>query len=159
MLNGENAISGRTFFSSATISTPESSSAIINLGKLGRVSMSPNSNLVLNLTETSISGDLSLGQVHVFNSEGVSVNIKTRDDVITNGANKAGDLTVDVTSGNASVTNEVGDVYVNGEPAAAAKMTKRKKGWIIFGVIAAGLATGIVIYYATRDDDVVSPSR
>jgi len=159
MLNGEKAISGRTFFSSATISTPENSSAIINLGKLGRVSLSPNSNLSLNLSDNAISGDLTSGQVQVFNSEGVSVNIKTKDDVITNDSVKAGDVTVDVTSGTTSASNEVGDVYVNGEPAAAAKMSKRKIGWIWFGVIAAGVATGLIIYYATRDDEIVSPRR
>ena len=159
LLNGEKAISGRTFFSSATISTPENSSAIINLGKLGRVNLSPNSNLILNLSDNAISGDLTAGAVKVYNSEGVSVNIKTKNDVITNDSATAGDVTVDVSTGTTFASNEVGDVYVNGEPAAAAKMSKRKRGWIIFGVIAAGVATGLIIYYATRDDEIVSPRR
>ena len=158
LLDGENAITGRTFFSSATISTPENSSAIINLGKLGRVSLSPNSNLILNLSENTIAGDLLAGQIQVFNSEGVSVNIKTNDDMITNDADQAGDVSVDVTSGTTVASNEAGEVFVNGVPAAA-KMSKKKTGWIIFGVIAAGVATGLIIYYATRDDDVVSPRR
>ena len=157
-LNGENAITGRTFFSSATIETPENSSAIINLGKLGRVSLSPNSTLSLALTENGISGELSSGQVQVFNSQGVAVIIRTHDNVVTNDANQAGDVTVDVTSGSTVATSETGEAFLNGEPAAA-KMSKKKKGWIIFGVIAAGVATALIIYGVTRDDDVVSPRR
>ena len=38
-VNGEPVKSGRTIFSSSTISTPEGSGAIINLGKTGRIEL------------------------------------------------------------------------------------------------------------------------
>lgn len=75
MLNGEKVLSGRTFFSSGVIATSENS-AIINLGKLGRVSMSPNSTLSLNFTDNSISGEVLGGTVNVLNNEGVTVDVK-----------------------------------------------------------------------------------
>ena len=74
-LNGEKVFSGRTFFSSGVIATSDSS-AVINLGKLGRISMSPNSILSLNFTENSISGEVTAGEVKVLNSEGVTVDVK-----------------------------------------------------------------------------------
>lgn len=77
-LNGEKVLSGRTFFSSGVIATSDNS-AVINLGKLGRVSMSPNSILSLNFTEDSISGEVTAGQVKVLNNEGVKVNVKGMD--------------------------------------------------------------------------------
>jgi translation initiation factor 6 (eIF-6) len=77
-LNGEKAFSGRTFFSSGVIATTENS-AIINLGKLGRVSMSPNSTLSLNFTENTISGEVLSGTVKVLNNEGVTVDVKNLD--------------------------------------------------------------------------------
>ena len=77
-LNGEKVLSGRTFFSSGVIATSENS-AVINLGKLGRVSMSPNSILSLNFTENSISGEVTAGTVKVLNNEGVTVDVKGLD--------------------------------------------------------------------------------
>ena len=74
-LNGEKAFSGRTFFSSGVIATSDSS-AIINLGKLGRVSMAPNSTLNLSFTENTISGEVLAGDVKVLNNEGVTVDVK-----------------------------------------------------------------------------------
>lgn len=110
MLNGERAYSGRTFFSSGVISTPEKSSALINLGKLGRINLAPNSILSLSFTENSISGKLSAGQIKVFSGEGVSVNIETSDNVVTNNANQSGVFTVDVQSGVTQANAESGSI-------------------------------------------------
>lgn len=75
LLNGERAFSGRTFFSSGVFETSENA-AVIKLGKLGYLELSPNSVLELSFTENSISGKLSAGDVKVFNSENVTVNIE-----------------------------------------------------------------------------------
>ncbi|HLM01786.1 MAG TPA: hypothetical protein VK400_12080, partial [Pyrinomonadaceae bacterium] len=63
MLNGERTYNGRTFFSSGAIATAETSSAVVNLGKLGRINLAPNSNLSLSFAENQISGKLSSGQI------------------------------------------------------------------------------------------------
>lgn len=75
MLNGENASSGRTVFTGSQITTAENT-ATVKLGKLGYLTLSPNSALTLNFDESNISGVLSAGDVQVFNSKGVNVNIE-----------------------------------------------------------------------------------
>src|SRR2546421_7176231 len=46
-VNGTSAISGATVFSDSTIATGQNSSAVVSLGKLGRVELLPNSSLKL----------------------------------------------------------------------------------------------------------------
>ena len=76
MLNGENAFTGRTFFSNGTIATPENTTSTVKLGKLGYITMSPNTTLNLSFDEKTISGTLSAGNINVFNADGVDVKIQ-----------------------------------------------------------------------------------
>lgn len=76
LLNGERALNGRTFFTSGVITTTETTGATVKMGKLGYLNLSPNSVLSLNLSENNISGKLTAGNVQVFNSDGVAVNIE-----------------------------------------------------------------------------------
>ncbi len=62
-VNGEAAQNGRSIFSSSTIATPENADAIINLGKLGKIELAPNTTLTLTFDEKGISGDLIAGRV------------------------------------------------------------------------------------------------
>ena len=74
MVNGEAAKTGRSVFSASTIATPDNASAIINLGKLGKIELAPKTNLVLSFTEKGISGDLLSGKLTVLSStESVSI--------------------------------------------------------------------------------------
>ncbi len=76
IVNGEAAKSGRSVFSTSTIATPENASAVINVGKIGKIQLSPNTNLVLSFTEKGISGDLLSGKLTVLNaSEAVNIKI------------------------------------------------------------------------------------
>ena len=79
LLNGENAFTGRTFFSNGTITTPENVSSTVKLGKLGYITMNPNTTLSLSFDEKTISGTVSTGSVQVFNAEGVDVRIQNAD--------------------------------------------------------------------------------
>lgn len=76
-LNGESVVSGRTFFSGGLISTSEKSGATVNLGKLGYLTLAPNTVLNLQFSENNISGKVSAGSVEVFNNENVAVNLET----------------------------------------------------------------------------------
>ena len=76
LLNGERALSGRTFFSSGLITTTENSGATIKLENLGYINLSPNSVLSLSFTDNTISGTLTAGNIEVFNNDGVTVNIE-----------------------------------------------------------------------------------
>ena len=76
LLNGENAFTGRTFFSNGTIATSDAITSTVKLGKLGYVVLSPNTTLTLSFDEKTISGTLSAGDAKVYNAEGVNVNIQ-----------------------------------------------------------------------------------
>jgi len=76
LLNGEQAITGRTFFSSGTIATPDTVTSTVKLGKLGYIVLSPNTTLSLSFDEKTISGTVSAGRAEVFNAEGVDVKIQ-----------------------------------------------------------------------------------
>ena len=78
-VNGQPAVSNSTIVSGSTIVTGANSSAIISLGKTGRIEVLADSNLVLNFSETSIVGTLSTGKIRVANAAGVSATIATKD--------------------------------------------------------------------------------
>lgn len=153
-LNGEKAMNGRSFISNGLIATDATSTATVNLGKLGMVSVMPNTTIDLSITEGSITGNLSSGNVRVMNADGVAVKINTPDNVVS-GKAVSSDVSVDVTSGVTSATGEV--TMANGQPAA--QMSKRKRNWIIFGVIAGIATTAWIIWWVNNDNDVVSPNR
>jgi hypothetical protein len=67
-VNGEVAKSGRTIFSSSTISTPDGAGAVLNLGKAGRVELAPKTTFAINFDDTSISGSLSAGSLTVLSA-------------------------------------------------------------------------------------------
>lgn len=94
LLNGESAFTGRTFFSAGTITTPADVDSTVGLGKLGSISLSPNTTLSLSFDEKTISGTLSAGQIKVSNAEGVAVKIQTNAGLVTNELNSAKSLTV-----------------------------------------------------------------
>jgi hypothetical protein len=67
-VNGEVAKSGRSIFSSSTITTPEDAGAIINLGKAGRIELAHNTTFALSFDDSSINGSLSAGSITVLNA-------------------------------------------------------------------------------------------
>src|SRR5688500_688835 len=87
LVNGEEAFSGRTFFSNRTIATTDTTSATVSLGRLGRIDLAPSSSFNLEFSEGRIAGVLSTGSVSVTSTEGVSVRIDTPDDSVTNKEN------------------------------------------------------------------------
>lgn len=77
-VNGETAQSGRSIFSASTISTPENTSAIINLGKLGKLELAPNTTANISFTDKGINGDLLSGKITVLGATD-AVTIKTTE--------------------------------------------------------------------------------
>ena len=76
LVNGETARSGRSVFSGSTITTPETASAVMNLGKFGKIELAPATSLTLTFDEKGIFGDLTSGKVTVLGAND-SVAIKT----------------------------------------------------------------------------------
>lgn len=107
-VNGESMVSGGTVFSDSIITTAEKSSATVNLSKLGRVNLSPSSNLKLSFTDKSISGMLDNGTAHVSTLAGTAVNFTTKDGVVVVDGTQATSFTVNVVKGVTSLTTHSG---------------------------------------------------
>jgi hypothetical protein len=165
LLNGERAYSGRTFFSSGVIATPETNSALVNLGKLGRINIAPNSQLSLSFAENTISGKLSAGQITVFSNEGVAVNIETSDNVVNNNAAQSSVFTVNVRTGVTQANAETGSITMkNGQPQKKDDDDDDDDNSILVPVlIYSGIVGAALVYTFTRDGDdlqfITSPVR
>jgi hypothetical protein len=109
-VNGTSAISGATVFSDSTITTAQKSSAVVSLGKLGRVELLPNSSLKISFTDNGVSGMLESGRVRVSSSSGISASIQTKDGVALADANQPNVFMVDVECGNTVVSTQSGRV-------------------------------------------------
>ena len=100
LVNGEAAQSGRSIFSSNTITTPDNASAVINLGKIGKIELAPNTTFTLSFSDKGISGSLSAGRVTVLGAsdtvaiktvDGKSVNLKVGESATALGSKKDDD--------------------------------------------------------------------
>ncbi|MDQ3472568.1 MAG: FecR domain-containing protein [Acidobacteriota bacterium] len=107
-VNGQKVISGGTLFSGSTVVTANNSTASVSLSKMGRVELSPNSSLILNFTEESVTGMLDKGVAKVSTVAGVSVNIATKDGAVVVDGSQATSFTVSTDRGNTVVSTEAG---------------------------------------------------
>jgi hypothetical protein len=106
-INGEKVVSG-TVFSDSLIATAEKSSATVNLSKLGRVELAPNSGLKLSFTENGVSGLLESGSANVSTLAGNSVNFTTKDGAVIVDGSQTTSFTVKVVNGVTSLTTHSG---------------------------------------------------
>jgi hypothetical protein len=110
-VNGTSAISGATVFSDSTITTASRSSAVVSLGKLGRVEVLPGTTMKLNFSDANVSvGMLDAGRVRVSSSSNVTATATTRDGQITSSGNQRNEYIVDTTCGNTFVAVKKGRV-------------------------------------------------
>lgn len=144
-VNGEAAQSGRSIFSSSTIATPENTSAVINLGKVGKIELAPNTTMILSFNEKGITGDLVSGRVTVLGASD-SVNIKTAEGKV-----------LQLGIGESATSNAQDDD----------EDEKGGGGWWVWALVFGGAIAGVVIA-ATSDNNrvalgggstVVSPTR
>jgi hypothetical protein len=141
-VNGEPAKSGRTIFSSSTITTPEGANAIVNLGKAGKIQLAPGSTFILDVDGNSVKGDLTAGSLTVL-SAAQNVGVKT--------------LTGDVLSLAAGET-------ASATSAVASKKAKAGPGgldWWVWAAIVGGAAAAVVLVVVLTDEEdvVTSPVR
>lgn len=181
-INGTSAISGATVFSESKVKTARNGAATINLGKLGRVQLGPESEMTLSFTDGKIGGNLSSGRAVVTAPTGVAVAVATAEGVATADGKNASTLTIDVTCGNTRVAASRSDAKVTagskveyvaagsevsvgsqGAPKCARLSTAGKSEGLSAGAIAAliiagvgGAVAGIV---AASQSDNVTPSN
>jgi ferric-dicitrate binding protein FerR (iron transport regulator) len=109
-VNGTNAISGATVFSDSTVTTAKGSSAVVSLGKLGRVELLPNSSLKLNFTDNSVTSTLEAGRVRYSTSAGTAASVVTKDGSAVADSSQPNVFTVNVECGNTEVATQSGRV-------------------------------------------------
>jgi hypothetical protein len=144
-VNGEVARSGRSVFSGSTISTSDSTNAVINLSKLGKIELAPNTVLNLTFDATGIFADLTSGTVTVLGAA-ENVHVKT-----LNGK------TVQLAAGQSVSASGRQDDDDDDDGGA---------GWWIWGGVFVG-AAAIILWTALNDQDirvgsngtVISPTR
>jgi hypothetical protein len=112
-VNGQTAISGATVFSDSTITTAANSSAVVSLGKLGRVELLPSSSVKLSFTDSGIAALLDAGRVRLSTPAGVAATVTTKDGTAMADSAQAAAFTVDVECGNTIVATQAGSVQLN----------------------------------------------
>lgn len=144
-VNGEVARSGRSVFSGSTITTSDSTNAVINLSKLGKIELAPNTVLNLTFDDNGIFADLTSGTVSVLGAA-ENVNIRT-----LNGK------TVQLAAGQSVSASGRQDDDDDDDGSGA---------WWIWGGVFVG-AAAVILWTALNDQDiqigsggtVISPTR
>lgn len=181
-LNGETVVYGGTVFSDSVITTAEKSTATVNFSKLGRVELSPSSDLKLSFSDKSIEGLLENGTARISTLAGTSVNFATTDGFVVVDGSQATSVTVKVVEGVTSLTTTSGiaELHVGGavkQVAAGESVNSTPQtddddddmsgGALAVLLLAIGGAVAGVLYAALHDNDlnfggsvtVVSPTK
>lgn len=109
-VNGASAISGATVFTDSTVTTAKGSSAVVSLGKLGRVEVLPESSLKLSFNDSGVTAMLDAGRVRLSTSSGTSATVTTKDGTAVADNSQPNVFLVDVECGNTMVTTQSGRV-------------------------------------------------
>jgi hypothetical protein len=152
-VNGNRAITGTTVFTDSNIivDCAKGNSAIVNLGKLGRLELVAGTKLTLRFSNGLISGNLQEGKAVISTPQDVKVEVKTPDGVVTSNCVQVQQTTC-VTP--VAVQGFVQCVPVVAGPARV-PVTRGFSPWWIVGAGGAGAAGAIVA--ATGDDEDVIP--
>jgi len=185
-VNGQTAMTGGTLFSDSVIVTAEKSNATVNISKLGRVELSPNSSLRLSFTDKSVTGMLDSGIARVSTLAGVTVNLTTKNGSVVVDGSQPTTFSVNTKDGNTVVSTEFGLAELRagsevtqiaaGESATAGTPSPQgdddkddgiRGARLAALLLAVGGAVAAAIIAATSDNDiivgggpiVISPSR
>ena len=113
-INGQAAVSHSTIVSGNTIVTAADSSAIINLGKNGRIEILDKSSLTLNFTENSISGMLTSGNIRVANAAGVGTTFTTSNSTVIADSAQANTFSIGIDCADSAKCSETSVETVSG---------------------------------------------
>jgi hypothetical protein len=139
-VNGEPATSGRTLFSSGVIKTPEGLTAVLNLGKAGKIRLDPSSTFSLSVSGDAVSGDLMDGNLTVINAA-EPVSVKTNTGAV-----------VKVSAGETASSSTSTPTQTKTGPGGA--------NWGVWAALIGGAAFAtILIWHATSDSENTSPTR
>jgi ferric-dicitrate binding protein FerR (iron transport regulator) len=142
-VNGQKVISGGTVFTDSMINTAAQSSASVNISKVGRVDLAPNSNLHLSFGDNSITAMLETGSAQVSTVAGTTVNLTTKDGTVVVDGSQATSFTVSSLRGRTTVSTLTG-------------LAQFKTGGATKQVAAGESATAGVPNPADKDDEGLS---
>lgn len=110
-VNGARAVAGATINSDSAITTGRNSSAVVSLGKLGRVEVLPQTTMKLSFADDKVSVEmLSAGRVRISSSSNVNASTTTTDGHIIATGNQRNEFVVDTSCGNTFVSVKKGRV-------------------------------------------------
>jgi hypothetical protein len=109
-VNGQAAVSNSTILSGSTIVTGADSTAIISLGKTGRIEVGADSSLTLRFTGNSIVGIVSQGKVRVSSAAGVASTFTSKDATVIADAGQADSFALEVECSHTHVDTTAGMV-------------------------------------------------
>ena len=110
-VNGTAATSGAIVNSDSTMTTAARSSAVVSLGKLGRVEVFPSSTMKLTFGDPNVSvAMLDAGRVRVSSSSGVNASVNTAEGNIRTTNKQRNEFIVDTTCGNTFISVKKGSV-------------------------------------------------
>jgi hypothetical protein len=117
-VNGQTTVSNSTVVSGSTITTSANSTAVVSLGKLGRVELQPETTLMFKFSNEGFTGVLSAGKLRVSNSVGVAATITTKDAAVVADSAQANAFVVEIENcgkcSNTYVNTAVGLVVLRG---------------------------------------------
>jgi hypothetical protein len=176
-VNGAAAVSGATVFSDSTITTAQGSSAVVSLGKLGRVEVQEGTSLNLKFSDTGIIAMLDSGRVRLSTPAGVASTVTTKNATFVGDVSQADNYLVQAECSHSHIDTSAGVVTMKegssdkqvaaGSTAVAGDLTQTgcapcmRAGsnpapvfggplWLL-GIAAVGVGLGI--WAATKDDD------
>src|SRR5262245_57032375 len=109
-LNGAPASSGLTVLSGSRIKTNFGGRVTVNLSKLGRVTLGPDTEVVLTFSEGAVGGELLSGWMVISAPKGIKSSNSTADGLVVVDGAKSSMLTIDVTSGKTRVESSGANV-------------------------------------------------
>lgn len=178
-VNGQAAVSNSIITSGSTIVTGTDSSAIISLGKTGRVEVLGDTNLTLQFSANSIVGVVSTGKVRVTNAAGVAATFTSKDAVAIADAGQADTFVMEVECSHthvdtvaglvtmregtndkqvvAGTTATAGDLSQTGckpclRPGSAPPLRFAGPWWLL--IVAAGIVGAAIIFGRKTDTEV-----
>lgn len=114
-IDGVQGMSGQTIFPGSQITTAERSESIIDLGKLTRLRLLPETDLSLDFSSARVSGTLRQGALRGFIPAGLPVNIHTEGGELVTDPSEATEFTVRVTGTTTEVSVKTGHVELRSE--------------------------------------------
>jgi ferric-dicitrate binding protein FerR (iron transport regulator) len=109
-VDGLAAFSGQTFCSGNSIETAHSSTAIVNLGKLGRLELLPDTGVRLSFDETSLTGWLDDGSVRLSIPAGIRLTMTTKDGAVAANDGQPAVFSISIKRGETILTTHSGSV-------------------------------------------------